>query len=84
MGTWELVELPSGRKPVGCRWVFKTKRGSDGKVERYKARLVAKGYTQKFGEEHDETFSPVVRYSSVRALLAFAVKNGMMIHQMDI
>ena len=83
-GTWELVELPSGRIPIGCRWVFKTKRGSDGKVERYKARLVAKGYTQKFGEDYDETFSPVVRYSSVRALLAFAVQNGMMIHQMDV
>ena len=83
-GSWELVELPSGRKPVGCRWVFKTKRGSDGKVERYKARLVAKGYTQKFGEDYDETFSPVVRYSSVRALLAFAVQNEMIIHQMDV
>ena len=83
-GTWELVELPSGRKPIGCRWVFKTKRGSDGKVERYKARLVGKGYTQKFGEDYDETFSPVVRYSSVRALLAFAVQNGMIIHQMDV
>ena len=50
-GTWELVEMPSGRKPVGCIMVFETKRGSDGKVERYKARLVAKGYTQKFGED---------------------------------
>ena len=44
--TWELVKLPSGRKPVGCKWIFKTKHTSDGKVERHKARLVAKGYTQ--------------------------------------
>ena len=82
--TWELVELPSGRKPVGCKWIFKTKCGSNGTVERYKARLVAKGYTQKYGEDYNETFSPVVRYSSIRAMLAFAVQNGMIIHQMDV
>ena len=82
--TWKLVKLPTGRKPVGCKWIFKTKRTSDGKVERYKARLVAKGYTQKPGEDYDETFSPVVRYSSIRTLLAFAIQNGMIIHQMDV
>ena len=82
--TWKLVKLPTGRKSVGCKWIFKTKCTSDGKVERYKARLVAKGYTQKPGEDYDETFSPVVRYSSIRTLLAFAVQNGMIIHQMDV
>ena len=82
--TWKLVKLPTGRKPVGCKWIFKTKRTSEGKVERYKARLVAKGYTQKSGEDYDETFSPVVRYSSIRTLLAFAVQNGLIIHQMDV
>ena len=82
--TWKLVKLPTGRKPVGCKWIFKTKCTSDGKVERYKARLVTKGYTQKPGEDYDETFSPVVRYSSIRTLLAFAVQNGMIIHQMDV
>ena len=45
---------------------------------------MAKGYTQKPGEDYDETFSPVVRYSSIRTLLAFAVQNGMIIHQMDV
>ena len=82
--TWKLVKLPTGRKPVRCKWIFKTKRTSEGKVERYKARFVAKGYTQKPGEDHDETFSPVVRYSSIRTLLAFSVQNGMIIHQMDV
>ena len=82
--TWKLVKLPTGRKPVVCKWIFKTKCTSDGKVERYKARLMAKGYTQKPGEGYDETYSPVVRYSSIRALLAFAVQNGMIVHQMDV
>ena len=43
--TWELVELPKDRKTVGCKWVFKLKKGIDGKVERYKSRLVAKWYS---------------------------------------
>ena len=42
---WELVDLPEGVKPIGCKWIYKRKRGADGKVETYKARLVAKGYT---------------------------------------
>ena len=55
------------------------KKGSDGSVQRYKARLVAK---EKYGLDYDETFAPVVRYSSIRTLLAFAIQNDM-IHQMD-
>lgn len=82
--TWKLVELPSGHKPIGCKWVFKAKRGSDGYVERFKARLVAKGYAQLYGVNYDETFAPVVRFSSIRALLAFGVQNEMFIHQMDV
>ncbi|PKI31051.1 hypothetical protein CRG98_048558, partial [Punica granatum] len=45
-GTWTLQSLPPGKKPIGCKWVFKIKRRVDGTVERYKARLVAKGFTQ--------------------------------------
>ena len=63
--TWKLVMLPAGRKPIGCKWIFKTKRTNDGKVKHYKAKLVAKGYTQNPGEDYDETYSPVVRYSSI-------------------
>ena len=82
--TWDLVELPSGREPIGSKWVFKVKHRSDGKVERFKARLVAKGYAQKYGIDYDETFSPVVKFSSVRALIAFAIQNDMLLHQMDV
>lgn len=82
--TWELVKLPGDHKPIGCKWVFKIKRGKDGRVQRFKSRLVAKGYAQKYGVDYDETFSPVVRFSSIRALLAFGVQNDMLIHQMDV
>ncbi|PRQ60636.1 putative RNA-directed DNA polymerase [Rosa chinensis] len=44
---WELVEPTGSHKPIGCKWVFKTKRCADGSVERFKARLVAKGFTQQ-------------------------------------
>ena len=82
--TWERVELPENREAIGCKWVFKVKHTSDGKVECFKGRLVAKGYAQKHGIDYDETFSPVVQFASIRALLAFAVQNNMLVHQMDV
>ena len=60
------------------------KYDSNGEVERFKGRLVAQGYSQKYGIDYDETFSPVARFSSIRTLLAFAVEMGMQIHQMDV
>ena len=81
---WELVELPSGRKHVGSKWVFKVKTDEDGNVERFKARLVAQGFTQKFGTDYDETFCPVVRQESIRTLIALSVQHGLQLHQVDI
>lgn len=81
--TWTLVDLPPNRKPVKTKLVFKRKRAEDGTVLRHKARLVAKGCSQRSGIDYGETFTPVVRYSSIRLLIALAVKRGMNIDQMD-
>jgi hypothetical protein len=78
-GTWTLVDLPTGRKAVKSKWVFKWK--ADG---RYRARLVAKGFTQIQGIDYDETFSPVARFESLRLILALAALEDWEIHQMDI
>ncbi len=81
---WTLTELPKDRTPVGSKWVFKVKILADGSVERYKARLVAQGFSQKFGTDYDETFCPVIRLESLRALIALAVQNDLQIHQIDV
>ncbi len=81
---WELVDLPSGRKSVGTKWVLKIKRKADGSIDKYKARLVAKGYTQMEGVDYEETFSPVVRFASVRLILAIVAHLDLELHQMDV
>lgn len=83
-GTWEVVSLPKGKRPIDSKWCFKIKRDSKGDIERYKARLVIKGYSQRYGIDYEETFSPVVRYSSIRLLLSLAVQHNLDIDQMDV
>ena len=82
--TWDLVNLPSGKNVVGSKWVFTTKHDSSGNVDRYKARLVAQGYSQEHGVDYHKVFAPVVRYASIRTILAIANQHDLEVHQMDV
>ena len=83
-GVWELIELPEGHRPIGCKWVYKTKRDHKGKIEKFKARLVAKGFTQREGVDYEATFSPVSSKDSFRVIMALVAHFDMELHQMDV
>jgi len=82
--TWELVELPKEKKLVGCKWVFTVKYKVNGTLERYKTRLVANGYTQIYGIDYLETFSPVAKMNTIRILLSLAANYGWSLQQFDV
>lgn len=82
--TWELAELPAGKKTVGCKWVYSVKQNPEGKIERYKARLVARGYSQTYGIDYDETFAPVAKMNTVRILVSCAANFEWPLHQLDV
>lgn len=82
--TWTECDLPKNRHAISCKWVFKLKRNAHGEIDKYKARLVARGFTQKEGFDYEETYSPVVKLTTLRILLSVANHKGMFVHQMDV
>lgn len=83
-GTWEFVPREPGRKLIDSKWVFKVLRDSEGSVLRFKARLCARGFLQRQGVDYSETFSPVVRYDSIRVLLAIITEENLEVVQFDV
>jgi hypothetical protein len=82
--TWDLVPCPPGTNVVTGKWLFRHKLTSDGSLNRYKARWVLRGFTQRPGVDYDETFSPVVKFATVRAVLSLALSRAWAIHQLDV
>lgn len=82
--TWTLVPRPNDRVPIKNKWVFTVKCDGDGNVERYKARLVIKGCSQKIGIDYDETYAPVARLPTLRALLCVINKVNLFVDQLDV
>ena len=80
-GTWPLTKLPPGKKAIER---IKEKEDTNGEIERYKARLVARGFLQKYREDYDKTFAPVVQHSTVRMFLSIAASRKMQVKHLDI
>ena len=82
--TWVLVPPPSNHNIVGCKWVFRIKRNLDGSISRYKARFVAKGFHQRPRVDYHDTFSPIVKPTTIRVVLSIALSNSWPISQLDV
>lgn len=81
---WELVKLPRNCKVIGCKWILKTKKDSKGKIKRFKTSRVVNGFTQKEGNDFNETFSPVSTKDSFGIVMALVAHFDLELHQMDV
>ena len=82
--TWHLVPSRKGINIIDCKWIYKVKRKADGSLDRYKARLVAKGFKQRYGIDYEDTFSSVVKPTTIRIVLSLAVSKGWIMRQLDV
>ena len=82
--TWELEIPPPNCRPIGLKWIFKLKKNPHGDVIKHKARLVVKGYSQRKGVDYDEIYAPVVRFETIRLLIALAALKDWQIHHLDV
>lgn len=82
--TWSISQLSRGRTPIKSLWVFKIKTGVCGSEPRYKSRLVAKGFSQRSGIDYGETFSPVVKYYTLRIILSLVAAQNLEMSQLNI
>ena len=83
-GTWEIVPSTSMWNLVVCKWVFRIKRLPDGSIDKYKARLVAKGFHQRPGVDYHDTFSPIVKPTTIWLVLSLAISKGWQLWQLDV
>nr|XP_034893501.1 uncharacterized mitochondrial protein AtMg00820-like [Populus alba] len=74
--TWELTDLPEGKKIIGVKWIYKTKLNEKGEIDKFKARLVVKGYNQKYGVDYQEIFAPVARKNTIRLVVSLVAQNS--------
>ena len=80
---WDLVSLPHGKQALPCKWVYKMKVTSD-RMPKFKERLFAKGFKQEKGVDFDETFSPIVKMTTLKYILGLVVAKAMELVQMDV
>lgn len=81
---WDLEPPSPDQNLIGCKWIFTTKYLANGKEERCKGRLVAKGYTQRYGVDYSETFSQVIKSTTIRLVIEIAVTKSWTLKQLDI
>nr|GFB53753.1 putative ribonuclease H-like domain-containing protein [Tanacetum cinerariifolium] len=81
---WILVDLPSGKRAIGTKWVFRNRKDEKGIMIRNKARLFLQGHTQEEGIDYEEVFAPVARIEAIRLFLAYASFMGFMVYLMDV
>ena len=80
----DIVPRPKGKSVVTSKWLFKIKHGIDGNIEKYKAKFIARGFSQKEGEDYDDIFAPIARYTTIRSIVALAASQGWTLHQIDV